>query len=389
MTDLRAPLKTELRALPSEASVARMWRGIEQRTTSTRRPCFLRVATLAAAALALGCAAMLGSYVLASLRSAQTGAVLTLRDGTPWPGTLMAHSTRQVALSDGSSLRLAKGAALESLRNSEAQVLLKQVKGKVSYAVEPGGPRTWTIECGEVSVEVVGTRFEVDRDEKRVRVAVSEGVVLVRGDRVPDRVARLTVGEAIEVALLGNDPPPAAELRPPGEREAVPESESAAPAPRQSAAPWRKLAARGEHGAAYRALGERGIASLTASASVEDLFALADVARLSGHAEDAVAPLTRIIHGHRGDVRAALAAFTLGRIQLRTLQKPAAAARTLSQALTLSLPTDLQEDTYALLVEAQVAAGERAEAQATLARCRSAGRECRGAAVFLVQEPAR
>jgi transmembrane sensor len=114
---------------------------------------------------------------------------------------------------------------------------------------------------------------------------------------------------------------------------------------------WRQFAARGENQKAYAELGQGGIALESQSASVTDLFALADVARLSGHPKEAVGPLERILSQQSTDARAPLAALTLGRVQLRSLGTPAAAAQSLQQALALGVPAGLAEDTYALLVE--------------------------------------
>jgi transmembrane sensor len=131
---------------------------------------------------------------------------------------------------------------------------------------------------------------------------------------------------------------------------------------------WRQLAARGENQKAYAELGRGGIALEAQSASVTDLFALADVARLSGHPAEAVGPLERILAHQPTDARAALAALTLGRIQLRSLSQPAAAAQSLQQALSLSVPAGLAEDTYALLVESLSRSGNAGAAREAYAQ---------------------
>jgi transmembrane sensor len=131
---------------------------------------------------------------------------------------------------------------------------------------------------------------------------------------------------------------------------------------------WRELAARGENEEAYAALGRGGVAEATLSASVEDLFALADVARLSGHPREAAPPLERILDEHSSDPRAPLAALTLGRIQLRSLAAPAAAARSVRRAFALGVPAGLTEDAYALLVESLSRAGDAEGARAAYAQ---------------------
>jgi transmembrane sensor len=111
-------------------------------------------------------------------------------------------------------------------------------------------------------------------------------------------------------------------------------------------------------------LGREGIAAEAQAASVEDLFALADVARLSGHPAEAVGPLRRIVDSHGGDPRAALAGLTLGRVELKSLGRPADATVALRRAFALGVPRGLAEDAYALLVEAAARSGDRAGARA-------------------------
>jgi transmembrane sensor len=130
---------------------------------------------------------------------------------------------------------------------------------------------------------------------------------------------------------------------------------------------WRELAAMGKNDKAYVELGPDGIASKAKGASIDDLFTLADVARLSGHAVEAVDPLQRIVTEHPSDGRASLAALTLGRIQLRSLGMSTAAARSLEKAIALGVPSGLSEDTQALLIEALSRAGERGRARAAYA----------------------
>ncbi len=131
---------------------------------------------------------------------------------------------------------------------------------------------------------------------------------------------------------------------------------------------WRRFAAEGKNAQAYAVLGRAGIASESESASVGDLFALADVARLSGHPADAVDPLERIVAQHSVDSRASLAALTLGRIRLRSLAMPGAAVQSLDKAIALGVPAQLCEETYALLVESLSRMGNRDRARAEYER---------------------
>lgn len=92
-------------------------------------------------------------------------------------------------------------------------------------------------------------------------------------------------------------------------------------------------------------------------------MAAADEARREGRDQEAAAILERA-SALRGDPAAGLAAFTLGRLELDALRRPARAARAFSLALDLRLPPRLREDAAARLVEAHVAAGDTRAAAA-------------------------
>ena len=97
---------------------------------------------------------------------------------------------------------------------------------------------------------------------------------------------------------------------------------------------------------------------------VADLLALADVARLTGHPNEALKPLRQIVGGHAEDPRSAMAAFTLGRVLLDSLGNPVQAGFAFERAIALKLPSSLAEDAQARLVEAHARAGAVVQARA-------------------------
>lgn len=97
--------------------------------------------------------------------------------------------------------------------------------------------------------------------------------------------------------------------------------------------------------------------------SVDVLLARADAARLAGKPADALAPLRTIVERHADDPRAALAALTLGRVELGELGSPGVAAPDLKRAIALGLPPALEEDAWVELVEAEARSGDAAAAQ--------------------------
>jgi len=116
---------------------------------------------------------------------------------------------------------------------------------------------------------------------------------------------------------------------------------------------WRELARSGHHREAFATLGTQGIRREVKRLGIADLFALADVARLSGHPAEAVAPLQRIVDGFATDRQSPLAAFALGRLQLDDLNQPRAAAASFSRALELGAPQSLRDAVRSRLAEAQ------------------------------------
>jgi transmembrane sensor len=365
---LEFPLGEHLDKPHDEAALARIWQGIDARyprRRARRAPAIALVSALAVAGAAA--AFLLARRDAGPLRFADGRALTSVE--APAGGAL-------VQLSDGSRVELFSGARFEPLESSGSLFVAVLESGSAGFDVRPGGPRRWRIECGLATVEVVGTHFTCDRSPGRLRVAVQRGAVLVSGERVPDRVRRLAAGETMEVAESPRSAPAAAEpVTTPGAPEAAPGATApehaalpaAAPAPApspSSSAAWRELARRGRHDEAFAALGSAGIRRESRHLGVQDLFALADVARLSGHPADAEAPLARILADHVADPQASLAAFALGRLELDTLGRPDRAAAVLARALALGIPQSLREDVRARLVEAYARAGDRPAARA-------------------------
>jgi transmembrane sensor len=125
---------------------------------------------------------------------------------------------------------------------------------------------------------------------------------------------------------------------------------------RTEAPAWRVLAERGQYHDAWRAF------DLTNPAhtpdTVHDLLLASDVARLSGHSEHALPVLRTIVQDHPRDARAALAAFTMGRVLLEELNRPREAADAFVLAGELDQDNTWVEDALAREVEAWSRAGE-------------------------------
>jgi transmembrane sensor len=358
MSPLLPPLRTLLRSDADSGAAHRVWRGVGSRRVVRQRAKH-RLALLGAFAVGV-VAAVLSLKTIEKGRGELTatreigGDLLRQLGGEAWVATeAPAGGERTVDFNDGSRVALDAGGRLATLENTNHSVVILLATGRAVFDVRPGGPRRWSIEAGLATIEVVGTRFIVNRKQDQVVVEVERGAVLVRGERVPDRVQRLEAGSRLQI-----DEERISEPAPPSSiGTANPRRVERVDAAREASS-WRDLANQGSYAAAYATLGTGGIATRTKTADLDQLLALADVARFSGHEVDAVEPLRLAIAEHARDPRAALAAFTLGRVHLDSLGDSSAAARDFRDALSLGVPQALVEDAYLRLMEAQTKAGE-------------------------------
>ena len=353
MSDLKnpTPIKDGLRDPADEAAVSRMWQAIDARFPQRRskRSLSLVLAPLAAAAAGVAIVALLP----------RDPGPLSMADGHAVVPVEAPAGGSRLKMSDGSIIELGAGARLDPIESSSSSFIAVLERGEASFDIVPGGPRRWQIECGLATVEVVGTKFSCVRRPTALHVAVERGVVLVRGEQVVNHVRRLAAGESMDIvdekALPAPADPRAHDKPAAGETAPAPAVvDETPPAVRPAAGPtWRELARSGHHREAFATLGTQGIRREAKRLGIADLFALADVARLSGHPAEAVAPLQRIVDGFASDRQAPLAAFALGRLQLDDLNQPRAAAASFSRALELGAPQSLRDAVRARLAEAQ------------------------------------
>lgn len=105
--------------------------------------------------------------------------------------------TREVALADGSHIRLNGGSKLTVRLGWRARrVEMAQAEATFDVAKDPSRP--FLISVGDQQVRVVGTEFNISHDAKTVVVSVRRGVVEVRQPALGAApVARLTVGQSL------------------------------------------------------------------------------------------------------------------------------------------------------------------------------------------------
>lgn len=295
------------------------------------------------------------------------------------PSRAQTHRRRRIAV--GAAVLLVLGVVAFSLRPvrsvvvieplAEANIVtLERTESLERFRVERHGAwfdvtpnrRVVRVEVDDVVVEVLGTKFLVERVDSRVHVVVERGVV-----RVSSRGAVRTL-ETGASGWFPEEPLAPAPVEPkPAEVEPVPSPlvEPVSPEPALVPRPrpptkrtpavkpaepptWRTLAQSGDFDAAW-------LAMKTAPAPRDEpaeLLLAADVARLSKHPDQALAPLRRVLEAHAKDPRAPLAAFTLGRVSLDDLGRPKEAAAAFERARLLAPEAPLAEDALAREVEA-------------------------------------
>lgn len=363
-----------------EGRAHRNWEAIEAR----RRPARTRMRAMP---FALGGLALAAAALLLLARPAPAGP-LVLRDGSLRGGALMGPV---VSFDDGSHVEL-EDARVELLENTGAQVRLWLHRGRTRFDIVPGGPRRWVIESGEVTVEVLGTAFVVEREAHRIRVEVERGSVLVRGADVPEGMRRLGAHESIEVALHprgiheasidGEDVViAAAEASTPSAPEATEDRALEADVHASDEADVRgdEATAASEPGTRTRSAADRSSAGSEPPAGdlghddateprPEDPLVTADRLRAAGRIEEALAVLSAVTDGEGPRRERALAAFTMGRVLLDRQHRYAAAATAFERAIELGLAEPLLEDARARLTEARWAAGDRAGARSAAER---------------------
>ncbi len=348
--------------------VRRMWRVIEARQEERQGGLRWSHALVGALCVLLAIGAFM-VWPVPQLGSLTRSGTLTLDTGEPIPQMMEADQNVAQRFSDKSSLLATRGAELELLRNTGTAVAFALRSGRVRFDIEPGGPRAWQMICGPVTVDVLGTSFTVDCRPDRLDVDVSRGAVVVRGAPVVQGRRRVEAGSSLTVRFdIETVPPPPrlppAALQPPTPQQ--PSDKMAGDRRRTLPHSWRQLAENGSYDEAYGTLGPQGVSQTARrSHSPDELFTLADVARLSGHPGEAVLPLGKIIAQYPTDSRAGLAAYTLGKLYLRQLSDPAAAVDLFEQAERLGLPRALEESAAANRVRALISSDDpRARAAA-------------------------
>jgi transmembrane sensor len=292
----------------------------------------------------------------------------------PWIGEVPVATERAgdpgllMQLADGSTVTaVGVGARIEPVQVTATDVVVRLRSGGARFSVTPRPSRVFRVLVDNYSVTVLGTVFTVTLKTSTVQVAVERGVVSVAGKGIEQRLEKGTSATFPMLPRTQDDNAardPVADATGPASDQPNPESYFDT-ALRGSVPSWRELAHRGEYSKAYELLQRLGKSAVRDN--VGELLLVADVARLSGHPSAAEPALRQVLRNHASDSQAPLAAFTLGRMLLDELERPAEAANAFATARRLAPGGPLVQDAFAREVESWARAG-RADRARSLAQ---------------------
>jgi transmembrane sensor len=282
------------------------------------------------------------------------------------PATTSKLAAREsMQLADGSHIGVTStDGELAIERNERDHIDVRLASGVGHFDVVPNTHRHFVVSAGSVEVAVVGTAFDVERSQGRVRVSVSHGKVRVSSingvalvaagesswfDEFSEVASDVAASDAIDNANSGVGVVP---------RARVPRPKHSAGRDEAPRAVWRSLSQSGDYEGAYQLLAQ----GTAVDDNSEALMDAADAARLSGHPDASVTYLRKVLRNHRESPVAPLAAFTLGRVLLERLGQPSEAADAFATARGLAPEGSLAQDALAREVEAWSKAGHPHEA---------------------------
>ncbi|MEQ9499067.1 MAG: FecR domain-containing protein [Deltaproteobacteria bacterium] len=292
-------LEDTLRPAVDERFVADVWERIES-TPPRRSPLPLLVGAVAIAAV--------GAFTL--LRTPEAPPVVAEAP------TIAAGRT--TTLADGSRITLSDDAEFEVLVDDLHDFVLVLDGGVVRLDVRPSA-RRWIVDAGVAKIEVVGTRFSVERRDDRVDVEVERGAVQV-SSRFLDGDRRLEDGTRLTIQP---------------------------PAPASDA----------------------GVTKPKRVPSAAKLLEAADAARREGDDRRAVRALQRLLDEHPKSDEAGYAAFTLAAIAWETGETKRAIDNW-ERAIEAGLPESLERAAYSGLLDAHAKSGDSAAGERVQQRFR-------------------
>jgi TolA-binding protein len=327
MTQLRDHLKAPV----DDARLERQWSALNERGLpgtahgGRRRLVWALSGALAMAAIGALAQQLLGEHEAPAPKAEKAAVPATAPIQLPIGAVLESDETEvAVQLSDGSHVALAPRAQMRVRSNRPKVVELELEEGRARFDVVHDTTRTFAIRIGDAEVHVLGTRFDVQREERTdgtfVRVSVTEGVVEVRRKA---EIARIQAGET-----------------------------------------WTATFAHEQIGDGSRFLGNepktekpRTVPYSPKKGDASELFGQATLARRAGRMREAAESYGALLERFPNDARTGLSAFELGRLRMDALNDQAGAIDALERSLKASGSASFREDALARIVVASDALG--------------------------------
>lgn len=366
-------------------------------TVSRMRPLMRRGPRMQAGRTAIALAAaflcgLAGVWLLQSKRSLQFE--IGIRPEAGRVGAWISASRREplpVHFSDGTELVLMAGSRGRVAQTTPhgARVVLES--GQASFAAPHRNGAQWELSTGPFVVTVTGTRFFIGWDPARdvFELRVQQGSVKVTGCVFGDSGRSVLAGEMLRascdaatfaIAKAGVT----REMEDPRHNDATVSTPEPSVATEEVAAEvgrkantqparatgqnWVDLAGAGQYVAALQAAEAAGYDRQCATLNGPDLARLGDVARFAGRLDLARKAYFAIRSRFPGTERAAIAAFTLGRMDQDQEGAHAVAARWYRTCLTERPGGALAREAMGRLMEALHRAGDRDGAQRVAAQ---------------------
>jgi FecR protein len=254
-------------------------------------------------------------------------------------------------LPDGSRMVVLSGDPVRLIHVSKDNMSLEVTRGRVRFEVTKRPTRSFEVRAGDVRVHVVGTVFEVSRDNDNVKVEVFEGRVRVL--RLDQQERLLSAGEAMTLPAF--DVPFADDAV--GASPARQEAESSSTSERT---PKKEHRAKSSSSSG-RERGEHPQGKVTRFAT---LVAEAEASLTRGELIEAERIYAQAADEGLNEAQRPVIVFRRALLLLQDLKQPRRAARVFAELDVEGTPHALREDAAAREVEAWLAAGELGLAKA-------------------------
>lgn len=314
----------------------------------------------------VACVAALVATSYFQARRATAPVTFELADGADAAGDFVTapDRRRELRFSDGTRIELSAGTSLRVVDRTShgANLIVERGRARARVARQAGDAR-WSVGAGPYRVRVTGTDFEVAWTPElgNFELDLYEGTVRVSGPGITGE-RELRGRESLKLVANGvsagqrTSRPSVTEKQKGAPAGPAPSSDVARQSREQTGvtgstgvtATWRELLRAGQTAEALSALERAGAERALSTARSEDLWALADAARLSGRPRLAQRALIEL---RENQGAAGRSAFLLGKIAADQLSAPSEATRWFETYLRESPQGSFAEQALGRLVE--------------------------------------